>query len=342
MRALLLAAGEGRRLRPLTHLLPKPLIPVLDVPLIEYAFAALEKTQVSEVVVNAFHLAGTLERYFADTDHNIPIELVIEEQLLGTGGAVANVSAQLAGEPFIIANADILHGIDLAGAASVFEQKQPLALLLLRDRGWHEAGGFWVRDDESVGGYLAPGESPPSGARGGLFTGLHILSPEILKALPNERVFCIVQQVYRPLLEKGATIRAHFVSEAAWDDLGTPERYLDASTRLLSSLGEDSQLARRARRLLEARGYESTQPGIWTPRGWACAGAPDLNGPAFVGTETVIGGNTQIGPGAIIGTGARLDSDASLTHCIVWPGVHVRGHVWKDRIFYDGRKSLGV
>lgn len=342
MKALLLAAGEGQRLRPLTHLLPKPLIPVLDIPLIEFSLAALAEAQVADVVVNAFHLAEKMQEYFGERESALPVELVTETTLLGTGGAVSNVYDQLKGSPFVIANADVLHGIDLAAAVAAFEQEKPLATLLLREEGWQQAGGFWAYEDGRIGGYLAPGETPPPGTKAGLFTGLHVLSPEILQELPAKQVFCIVQELYRPLLEKDAPLRAQFVSNAPWHDLGTPERYLEASAALLSSLDGDDLLATRTRRLLQARGYESIEPGVWTPHPWLCPENPEVLGPAFIGRNVTVGYDVQIGPGAIIGADSRLDDDTSLEHSIVWPGIHVRGHEWKGRIFYEGRKSLGA
>lgn len=342
MKALLLAAGEGRRLRPLTHLLPKPLIPVLDISLVEFSLAALAEAQVSEVVANAFHLADKMKEYFSERESALPVELVTETTLLGTGGALSNVRGHLEGAPFLIANADVLHGIDLRAAVAAFEKEKPLATLLLRDEGWEQAGGFWAHEDGRIGGYLAPGQTPPPGAKAGLFTGLHVLSPEILKELPARQVFCIVQEVYRPLLEKGAQLRAQFVSDAPWDDLGTPERYLAASAALLANLDGDDLLATRTRRMLHARGYESIEPGVWTPHAWVCPEDPEMLGPAFIGQDVTVGYDVQIGPGAIVGAGSRLDDDTSLERCIVWPDTHVRGHDWKDRIFYEGRKSLGA
>lgn len=342
MKALLLAAGEGQRLRPLTHLIPKPLIPVLDIPLIDYSIAALAEASVSEIIVNAFHLPEKLEAHLGESSSPVPMELVIEARLLGTGGAVRNVRDHLTDEPFIIANADVLHGIDLKAACAAHEKSAPLATLLLRDEGWQGAGGFWAREDGTLGGYLAPGESPPAGTRAGLFTGLHVLSPEILGELPDEDVFCIVQRLYRPLLEKGAPIRAQFVSDVTWHDLGTPTSYADACIALLGELRSGSVLAARARKLLEERGYESVEPGIWTPHPWLPDTPPEVQTPVFIGQDVQVGYNVQIGPGAIVGAGAHLDDDTSLERCVVWPGTHVRGHVWKDRIFYEGRKSLGL
>lgn len=325
MKALVLAAGMGMRLRPLTHGVPKALIPVLNVPLIEFALEALAEAEIGEALVNAHHCAEAI-RDFSEKRESAPaLEVVVEEKLLGTGGALRNVADRFRGNRFLITNADVLHGFDLREAITAHQRSGAPATLLVRSRGWERTGGFHVNDRGHIGGYLAPGESPPAGNRGVLFTGVHVLEPEVLAELPDERIFCIVQRLYRPLLEKGAPVAAHFVDESPWEDLGTPERYLDASLRLLAGLDRtDETLSRRARWILSRYGYEQPAGEIWqaNPGGPRLAPA-GVRPPALVGREVAVASGAEAGPAVILGDRVHLETGAHLSRCLAWPGARV-------------------
>lgn len=341
MKALLLAAGEGQRLRPLTNALPKALIPVLNIPLIEFALAALVDAGADEIIVNAHCLAKKLARFAKDYTGAARLESVIEKQLLGTGGALRNVAPQLAQGRFFIANADVLHAVDLAQILKAhLADPVPLATLALRSRGWESHGGFWCDEMGAIRGYLAPGQKPPPGGRAGLFTGLHALEPAILSELPQGKTFCIVQNVYRPLLEKGAPLRALFVDGAPWEDLGTPARYLGSTLRLLSALSSDGALPARARALLGSRGYAEHAGRIWAPGDWP--GSPQVEGPCLLGPGSALKRSSKAGPLAVLGPGSALGQGARAERCLLWERARVPKGEWKDHIFFQASQSLAV
>ncbi|MEW6775346.1 MAG: NDP-sugar synthase [Bdellovibrionota bacterium] len=340
MKALVLAAGEGVRLRPLTNVLPKALVPVLNVPLAEYGLFALEEAGCGEIVMNAFHLAGRVGDFIRNRRGKAALELVIEEVLLGTGGAIRNVAGEFQGGTFLVANADVLHGIDLAQALKVHHEKKALATLLLRSSGWESYGGFLVGEDGRLRGYLPKGERPPPGLRAGMFTGLHVLEPEILGHLPSEKIFCVVQKLYRPLIEKASPLFAHFVDEAPWEDLGTPARYLEANLSLLENLEVDSLLPASARKILSERGIAQRRPGILAPAPFSPSGGVRLQGPSLFGKNVQLSVGAGAGPGCIVGEGSLLEAGAQIERCVIWSGASVPPGEWKGRVFYGPGESV--
>ena len=341
MKALLLAAGEGQRLRPLTDVLPKALIPVLNIPLIEFGLAALVDAGADEVIVNAHSLATKLSRFAKDYKGAARVESVVEKQLLGTGGALRNVASQLAQERFLIANADVLHAVDLGKVLKAhLAGPVPVATLALRSQGWESHGGFWCDESAAIRGYLAPGEKPPPGGRPGLFTGLHVLEPAILAELPPEKTFCIVQNVYRPLLERAAPLRGLFVDEAPWEDMGTPARYLNSTLNLLASLSSEGALPARARALLGGRGYVERSGGIWAPPAWT--GSPQVEGPSLLGEGAALKRAGKAGPLAVMGEGSVASQGAHLERCILWERARAPKGQWKECIFFQNGQSLPV
>ncbi|HQR29122.1 MAG TPA: sugar phosphate nucleotidyltransferase, partial [Anaeromyxobacteraceae bacterium] len=233
---MVLAAGLGTRLRPLTDLLPKPAVPVAGLPLVRHALARLRAAGARRAVVNVHHLPDAMERAAAEAARALGMELAVSREpvIAGTGGALREARRWLGGAAAIVVwNGDVLFDVDLEAALSAHREGGALATMLLAPM---PPGASYATVDVDPGmrvrriaGHGPGGES----LRPLHFTGVHVLSPALLDRVPGAPFACDVNRhVYPPLLASGVV--HGLVVNGYWNDLGTPERYLRANLDVLS------------------------------------------------------------------------------------------------------------
>lgn len=231
MKALILAAGVGARLKPLTDETPKALIPVGGVPMLERALIRLKAAGVKSFVVNAHHHAPMVANFCVELSrrHGVPVAVSREDDLLlDTGGAIKKASALLKGrEPFFVHNADVLTDLDLRALLKVHRDTGALATLSVRER---ESGRAFLFDSKGRFAGHDRGEGRITWARGPVpnvqrlpFDGVHLISPELLDKITETGVFSITK-TYLRLAAAGADIRAFRSDQWAWHDIGTVEK----------------------------------------------------------------------------------------------------------------------
>ncbi|HEX3580524.1 MAG TPA: sugar phosphate nucleotidyltransferase [Thermoanaerobaculia bacterium] len=230
MKAMILAAGYGTRLRPITYLLPKPVIPVCNKPLIAYAVENLLHAGVDEIIVNLHHLPDAIESFLVDTYEDVTFHFSLEHQILGTGGGVRHVRHLLEGDDeFLLVNGDTLQSPDLEALVRARRESDAIAALSLRHAPPNDKfTAVWL-DHTPDGGRITGfgnGHGEPL-----MFGGAHAISTRIFDAMPDRDEFSIVDDVYAPIL--GSDTVAGIVDDnARWFDIGTPQRYLGASRAL--------------------------------------------------------------------------------------------------------------
>ena len=226
MKAMILAAGLGTRLRPLTDKKPKALVPVVNRPIIARVIDYLKSHDVRQMVVNAHHHYQQLVDFLEDETFGVDIEVRVEPEILGTGGGIKNTSGFWDDEPFIVINSDILTDIDLSRAYEYHQKTGSLATLILHDyKPFNQ-----VQTDNN---HLITDFFPKSGPGRLAFTGIHILDPAIFYAFPQEQSFNIIA-CYRQLIQSKKKIRA-FISEGHyWHDVGSIDGYVQANKSLLN------------------------------------------------------------------------------------------------------------
>jgi mannose-1-phosphate guanylyltransferase len=300
---MLLAAGSGTRLRPLTDLLPKPLMPVGLRPLLDRHLDALAAIGVERVAVNASHRADELEAHLRDAGARQPrVTLLREESPLGLGGGLLGARPLLGRESrFLAVNADVFHAVDLPAAIASHERREADATLVLRRaRGSEAADELAVNREGDVTSLPGMGRS-----EGWRFTGIQVLTPALFDHLSSPGALF---DGYRGLLESGGRIGAHDCGDAMWIDIGTVERYL---------------LANRAAAVLRTDGPRRTGPGI--------------SGDALVAANARIGRNCLIEAGTVIGEEAAIGDRARLFDTVVWPGMSVApGSLLRSAVVYPG------
>ncbi len=235
MKAMVLAAGVGSRLRPLTDEIPKALLDVGGAPMIERVIRYLKSAGVTEVVVNLFHLGNRIVGFLASKDDfGLRIELTREAELLDTGGGLKNAAWFFDdGRPFFLHNVDVLSDIDLEGLLRFHEKAGALATLAVQSR--PSARQLLFDRDGLLRGRESPegvewAQGPRSDAERLAFTGIHVIDPAIFPKMTETGVFPITR-TYLRLAGEGERIVAYRADGRYWQDIGSPEKLEEARKR---------------------------------------------------------------------------------------------------------------
>lgn len=239
MKAFILAAGVGSRLRPLTDETPKALIPVAGAPMLERVLVRLQEAGADSFVVNAHHFADRIAAFCTELSRrrSVPIAVSREDELLlETGGGIKKAASLLHGaEPFFVHNADIITDLDLRALYAAHAESGALATLSVGERDsdrayLFDAFGRFVGHDDRRTGRRTWARAPIPQARRLAFNGVHVISPALLHRIEEDGVFSITK-TYLRLSGEGADIRA-FLSNARVQDIGTLEKLAAAESLL--------------------------------------------------------------------------------------------------------------
>jgi len=229
-KAMLLAAGLGTRLRPLTYTTPKPLLPLNDKRLIDYAIGYLARWGITEVIINLHHLGDQIREYVGDgSKYGVNAHYLEEPEILGTGGGIKNAENFFGHEPFVALNGDALLDIDLEEMIAKHVKSSAAATMALKPLSEHDTyqavsidKDGWIEEFNSNGGYF--------------YVGLQILTKKLLDQLPPAGTpSCIIQDGYKPFIADGGKV-ASFIYDGYFNDVGTPERYREAKKDVTKGL----------------------------------------------------------------------------------------------------------
>lgn len=239
MKAMILAAGFGTRLFPLTIDRTKPAIPFLGKPVVGYVAEYLSRFGIDDVVVNLHHQPESVKNALGDgSAFGVNIQYSVEEpDILGTAGALDNARELLEDDTFVVINGKIITEIDIAAAIEAHKESGAVATMVLRPNAANEkfttvetSGGCVTGFSELANVQPKAGEVPL------MFTGIQILEPRVFDRIPRGVYSDIVPIFYRPALEQGERINA-FVTDARWYEISTLRRYLDISLAMSASEG---------------------------------------------------------------------------------------------------------
>ncbi len=295
MKAAVLAAGLGTRLLPLTDICPKPLLPVLNRPLLGVVLAQLEAADCFQVAVNTHHLVDRVHDFLRGQPWSFNLSVSHEPEILGTGGGLRQLGEVLRGGPFLAINGDILTDLDLAAAYRA-HRAGAVSTLVLHD--CPPYNNVWVADDTVV----SIGGPPPGGAAQAkplAYTGVQVVDDGMMHYLPDPGQPYDLVRAWREALAGGArlayiTMRGHF-----WQDLGTPENYLEAHRRLLAGAA----------------------PGL--RRIFGEVADPLMGSGSRIGAGVEFGGGVCLGAGVVVGEGASLTDTVVWDRAVVGPGVEL-------------------
>jgi len=240
MRALILSAGYGTRLWPLTEDRTKPAIPILGKPLVGYVAEYLAQYGCDEITVNLHHRPQSVRQALGDGSRfGVKLQYVEEPEILGTSGAIDNAGALLDGDTFVVVNGKIITDIDLNAAFETHRRANAIATLVLLPNAACEKFSIVKTVDgflQGFGGMPAPQDysekNPPL-----MFTGIQILEPKIFDYIPPGVFSHSTTDVYPQAIANGERVAVH-VASGRWFELSTIPRYLDISLLLLSESGK--------------------------------------------------------------------------------------------------------
>ncbi len=311
MKAVVMAGGEGTRLRPMTASQPKPMLPVVNKPIMEHVLRLLRRHGFDETVVTVQFLASMVRNYFGDgEDFGMSLQYATEETPLGTAGSVKNAEDALRDEPILVISGDALTDIDLSELVKFHKDNGALVTVgLTRVPDPLEFGIIIVDDDGRIQRFL---EKPTWGQvfSDTVNTGIYVMEPEVLAEVPAGEVVDWSHDVFPRLLERGAPLYG-WIADGYWEDVGALESYLKAQADVLAG-----------RVSAEIDGFE-VSPGVWVAEGAEVDPDAVLTGPLAIGDYAKIEAGAQLREFTVIGSNVVVKEGAFLHRAVVHNNVYV-------------------
>ena len=296
---MILAAGFGTRLRPLTQVLPKPMFPLLNRPLLSHSIQTLRSANIREIAVNIHHLAETIIGHFGDgASHGVKLHFSKEEKILGTAGGIKALEGFLNGGPFFVINSDIVADIDLNRVVEFHKRKASCLTLVAReDISPEQYDPIEIDEDGRVVHFVgASSMNLPDSTRRVMFTGIQIMEPEIFSRIPTG-IFCgTTEDIFPQMVGEGLPVYG-FLHEGYWIDMGNRQNYIQVH--------EDA---------LDGKFHLKKGPSH-VPDG------PFIIPPVHIGKDCSIAKDVQIGPYAVLGNGCTVKHGAIIEHSVLWEKV---------------------
>ena len=225
MKALILSAGYGTRLRPHTNHIPKALFPMAGRPIIDITIDRLIRMGADDIIINIHHLHDQITRFIDDANYTVKVDTRYEKTILGTGGAIKNISDFLDDQPFIVINSDILTDIDIKAVYAFHKKHGYPATLVMHD--YPIYNNVQVDRNDNILEFLGSNKNNTDACDCMAFTGIQILDPSVLEFIPDNPIVSSID-VYREMLKTGFKIKAYKATNHFWRDIGTPESYFEA------------------------------------------------------------------------------------------------------------------
>jgi mannose-1-phosphate guanylyltransferase len=306
LRAMLVTAGFGSRLAPLTDLLPKPAVPLANHPTVWFALDHLRRLGLREFVLNTHHLARELEAEVrAVAAPELRLSFVHEPEILGTGGGVRNAWQPQAGETFLIMNGKLLFAPDIAAALRLHNESGAIATMVVSAVPIGDALGAVEYDREGrVRRLLGEPAQVASQLTAAMYTGVSLLDARAHRDLPGRG--CLIRDAYRHWIDRGERVMA-FVDPGSFRDVGMSHwHYWEANMALLTG--------------------QVPWPGI----------EPDADG-VSCGPQVRLGSGVRLHDSAI-GARAQIVSGIALTRCVIWPDAKIQRDLADCIVLPDGRQ----
>jgi len=310
MKAMVLAAGLGDRMRPLTDRLPKPLLPIANRPVMCYILEHLARHGFSEVIANLHYRGQEIIDYFGDGGGcGVKLTYTHEEKLWGIAGGVRRCREFFGDETFLVIGADDLTDMDLSALLAQHRRVGAIATIGLAEVEETSQFGVVVVDEEGrIERFVEkPKENPPSRLAN---TQIYLFEPEVFDFIPPDQVYDFGFGAFPRMVEAGSRFYG-FRLPGYWRDIGTIAGYLEAQADVL-----EGRVAVRVE-------GEEVRPGVWLGRDCQVDAEATLTPPVMLGQGCQVGAKAALGGGTVVGQAVEVPGGSSLQGVVVWPGARV-------------------
>jgi len=311
LQAVILAGGQGTRLRPLTLSRAKPVVPLLNRPILAYQFALLKAHGVSDVVLACSYRVADVRAALGDAEQlGVRLRYVVEDEPLGTGGGVRNASDLVSGTLFVL-NGDILTDPNLTEMRRLHETRGSRTTIYLQQV--PDPSQYGLVETGPDGRLKAFREKPAADEKittNTVNAGIYLIDAELLSRIPQSRPISIEREFFPALIAEGIPCYG-WCPTAYWRDIGNPAAYRAAQIDLL-----------HGRVGLPLSPLGKYVDGSWIGEA-SVAREARIIAPSVVGAGTTLGPRCRVGPGAVVGDGGHIGSDARVEGAILWERVDV-------------------
>jgi NDP-sugar pyrophosphorylase family protein len=323
MKALILAAGFGTRLQPLTNELPKPLFPVLNRPILEHTLHFLNSQGIKEIAINLHHRPEKIIDYLGDgKDFGVTLHYSKEEEILGTAGGIKKLQSFFQGETFLVINSDVFAEINLNDVLKFHkEKKSKLTLVVRQDPNIEKYKTIQRVEEGRIVHFLGTGINNSAPVTQVMFTGIQIMEPDIFYRIPKDEFCGTTEDIFPGMIQDELPVYG-FLHNGYWIDMGTRETYIQAQVDAL-----DGKLSLKT--------FSSKNPE-----------GPLVVPPVYIGKNCEISKDAQVGPYAVLGDGCRVRSGAVVENSILWTGVtagnncSVQNSIVDERVVIDSGANV--
>jgi len=311
VRAMVMAAGAGTRLRPLTQDVPKPMVTIANRPVLQYTIENLKRYGITEIILNLHNHPDQIRHYFGDgSKWGVSLQYSYEPKLLGTAGGVKNVEAFLKQGTFIVLSGDGLTTINLKNLLAFHARKKAFGTIGLKPIDTRFDYGVTIRNSSSrITRFI---EKPKWGDvfSNEVNTGIYVFEPQALAFIPKGKIYDFGHELWPLLLKKKKPIFGYPMKDY-WCDIGSLTEYRRAQRDVLEGLTGTSLPGRQIRR------------GVWVGEGTVIDRGARVEGPCLIGRDCRIADGAVIGAYTVIGSRARISKGSELRHSIVWDDVQI-------------------
>jgi NDP-sugar pyrophosphorylase family protein len=296
MKAMILAAGFGKRLQPITHKIPKPLFPVMNQPILEQTLRLLRSHDISEIIANVHHLPSAISDHFGTAIHYSH-----EKEILGTAGGIKQAQDFLSNGPFLVVNGDILTSINLTEAMEFHKNRKALVTLIVRqDPNPKKYPTIEIDDAGKIVRFPKTNlPNPTVPTKRVMFTGAQIIEPSVLYRIPPDIFYGTTEDVYPKILEEEFPMYGH-LQESYWNDIGNREDYLKAHEDILDG-----------RYSIENSTSEILPSNL------------QIKQPVFIGKNCNISQKAKVGPYVVLGDNCVIEDRVQIKNSVCWNNSHI-------------------
>ena len=314
MKAMVMSAGIGTRLRPLTYNIPKPMFPIVNKPVLEHVLELLRKHNIKEVVINIHAHQSMIRNYFGDGSRfGMKINYSEEKKLMGTAGGVKKVE-RFFDDTFLVMSGDGLTNINLSDVINFHKKRKAFGTMVLKRVDSRFEYGIALT---KKGGQIKQFVEKPNWSSvfsNTVNTGVYVFQTEVFRYIPRAKFCDFARDVWPQLLQRGERIFG-YETKNYWCDIGNLLEY---------RRGQNDALEGKIKLVVPG---ERKSKNVWIGKGTQIAPGVRIKGPCVIGKNCQLRENASIGEFSTIGNNSIIEKGARLKNCILWNGVHVRKNV---------------